>query len=177
MPKYEVRVNTVIYGTAYYTVCADDEEEAERKYKAGEADYQETEYGDSEETDVDEVVELDCDGCTDCDDEEDEDEEEQVCGDCVYDKDGKCTHEEYREYWVYPCSNCCYYTAPPPKDELDLLLEQCTPEEPVVEETKARTCADCVHHTGKGTEDAMCKENLHMIRGTYGAECEWFKTA
>lgn len=95
MPRYCIREDVVMYGTAYYYVCAADEDEAREEYRRGNADYSDTDWGDTDSTGEYDVEE-ESDGCDGCDrentedcpdyeeDEENEDEDGRKCADCVH---------------------------------------------------------------------------------------------
>ena len=133
MKKFTIKVSATMYGTAYYTVCAEDEDHAKELYHEGNAEYQETDWGDTEEDDIYEVEEEDCGGCEDCDDEED-DEEQDPCPTCrfrVEDEDGEVD-------WGAKCSKgreqaedepCDYYQEGDPPDELAFIEEEDQQEE------------------------------------------------
>lgn len=122
-----------------------------------------------------------------CEKPPEEEQSDNDCVDCEHRDGKKCKHKSYDPSW-HMTRDCYAYRrkeqAPPtPLDEIDQLLAECEalgakPEgEPAAaeEDTTKRTCADCKHHTGTGTEDARCKQELHMIRGTYGASCFRFE--
>lgn len=81
MNKYAIRVDLIKYGTAYYTVCAENEDAAVEAYKQGNANYVDSAWGDSYEEDVNEVEAIECDGCDDC---EEDDDAPDPCPTCKY---------------------------------------------------------------------------------------------
>lgn len=93
MPRYVIREDVVIYGTAYHYVCAQDEDHARKLFREGNADYDETVWGEEDSIGEFEVEEEECvtrcsiENTDDCPDYEEPDEEEppegEQCKSCV----------------------------------------------------------------------------------------------
>lgn len=167
MQKYVIKVDAVMYGTAYYTVCAEDGDEARQKYRDGDATYDDTEWsGDTEENDIYEVEEEDCGSCDECcNDEPDDEDEEPEKNDCR-----ECQHFNAIDSW-------CNQEGCEVKDPVG----ECDDFEQLVKPPKH--CRNCVHGVNNVSEDdptrgpytGICKKRLHQIRGTYAEQCSLYE--